>query len=157
MSSADGLTQRYGSYDVRFRMDAGYGIASVLLLWPTADHWPPEIDFAENGGASTIRDRMTATLHYGEDDRIIQHQVRGDFTRWHTMGVEWTPGRLVYTLDGAPWATVEHAGVPDEEMELAAQTQAGSEGDVWSPAPNALTPLVVDMEIDWVVAYAMAG
>ena len=103
MSSARGLTQLYGKYDVRFRMDAGYGIASIVLLWPTADHWPPEIDFAENGGRTTVRDRMSATLHYGEDDRIVQETVYGDFTRWHTMGVEWTPGRLVYTLDGRPW------------------------------------------------------
>lgn len=157
MSSARGLTQRYGRYDVRFRMDAGYGVASILLLWPTADHWPPEIDFAEHGGKSTVRDRMTATLHYGEDDRIIQRTVYADFTRWHTMGVEWTPGRLVYTLDGRPWATVEHVGVPAETMELDAQTQAGTDGDVWNPAPDASTPAEVDMEIDWAVAYAMTG
>jgi hypothetical protein len=157
MSSARGLTQRYGRYDVRFRMDSGYGIASVLLLWPTADHWPPEIDFAEHGGKSTARDRMTATLHYGEDDQIVQRTVHADFTRWHTMGVEWTPGRLVYTLDGRPWATVEHPGVPAETMELDAQTQAGTEGDFWNPAPDASTPAEVDMEIDWAVAYAPAG
>jgi len=157
MSSARGLTQRYGKYDVRFRMDAGYGVASILLLWPTAHHWPPEIDFAEHGGKSTARDRMTATLHYGEDDRIVQRTVHADFTGWHTMGVEWTPGRLVYTLDGRAWATVDHPGVPAETMELDAQTQAGTEGDVWNPAPDASTPAEVDMEIDWVVAYSMTG
>jgi hypothetical protein len=160
MSSARALTRRYGRYDVRFRMDPGYGISSILLLWPTADHWPPEIDFAENGGRNTVRDRMSATLHYGQngvDDRIVQRQVIGDFSRWHTMGVEWTPGRLVYTLDGTPWATLEHPGVPNEAMELDAQTQAGTEGDFWAPAPNATTPAEVDMEIDWVVAYAPAG
>ena len=157
MSSAPGLKQRYGKYDVRFRVDAGYGVASILLLWPTADHWPPEIDFAEHGGESRARGHMTATLHYDADDKIIQHTVEADFTRWHTMGVEWTPGRLVYTLDGRPWATVAHAGVPAETMELDAQTQAGTEGDVWNPAPDAGTPAEVDMEIDWAVAYAMAG
>jgi hypothetical protein len=157
MSSARALSQRYGRYDVRFRMDAGYGIGSTILLWPTADHWPPEIDFAESGGRDDVRALMSATLHYGDDDRIVQRQVTGDFTRWHTMGVEWTPGRLVYTLDGAPWATVVHPGVPDEPMELDVQTQAGSEGDVWTPAPDAGTPPEVDMEIDWVVAYAPEG
>jgi beta-glucanase (GH16 family) len=157
MSSAPALTQRYGKYEVRFRMDAGYGVASVLLLWPTADHWPPEIDFAEHGGESTVRDHMTATLHYGAEDGTVQRSVEADFTRWHTIGVEWTPGRLVYTLDGRPWATVDDAGVPAEAMELDAQTQAGSEGDGWNPAPDASTPAEVDMKIDWVVAYAMTG
>jgi beta-glucanase (GH16 family) len=154
MSNARGLTQTYGRYDVRFRLDPGFGITAALLLWPVADHWPPEIDFAEDGGMQPTRDQMTATLHYGEDDRIVQHTVSADFTQWHTMGVEWTPGRLVYTLDGAPWAELSHEGVPDEPMELAAQTQAGTEGDEWMPAPDETTPDVVDMEIDWVVAYA---
>jgi beta-glucanase (GH16 family) len=157
MSSARALTQRYGKYEVRFRVDAGYGIAAALLLWPTADHWPPEIDFAEHGGENRVRRHMTATLHQGEDDRTIQRTVEADFTCWHTMGVEWTPGRLVYTLDGRPWATVDDPGVPDEAMELDAQTQAGTEGDIWNPAPDEGTPGEVDMEIDWAVAYAMAG
>jgi beta-glucanase (GH16 family) len=155
MSSSRGLRQMYGKYEVRFRMDAGYGIASVLLLWPVADHWPPEIDFAENGGMGATRDRMTATLHYGEDDRIIQRTVSADFTEWHTIGVEWTLGELVYTLDGRRWATVADANVPSEPMELDAQAQTA--GDVWNPAPDATTPPQVDMAIDWAVAYAPAS
>ncbi len=157
MSSARGLRQMFGKYEVRFRMDAGYGIASVLLLWPVADHWPPEIDFAEHGGTVATRDRMTATLHYGGDDRIIQRTVSADFTEWHTIGVEWTLGELVYTLDGRRWATVADANVPSEPMELDAQTQAGTAGDVWNPGPDATTPPEVDMAIDWAVAYAPAS
>jgi hypothetical protein len=41
-------------------------------------------------------------------------------------------------------------------MELDAQAQAGMEGDEWMPAPDATTPDEVDMELDWVVAYAYA-
>jgi beta-glucanase (GH16 family) len=100
---------------------------------------------------------MTATLHYGADDRIIQRTVHADFTRWHTMGVEWRRGQLVYTLDDHPWATVDDAAVPSEAMELDVQTQTGTAGDRWSPAPDATTPAEVDMEIDWAVAYAPAG
>ena len=55
VSSAHGLEQRYGMYLARFRMDAGEGVAGVLLLWPKAPHWPPEIDFAETGGLSKRR------------------------------------------------------------------------------------------------------
>jgi beta-glucanase (GH16 family) len=158
MSSAPALKQTYGKYLVRFRMDPGFGIAPVLLLFPSGDHWPPEIDFAEDGGTTHARDHLTATLHYGvrPDDRQIQRTVYADFTRWHTMGVEWTPGRLVYTLDGSPWATVTGDAVPAEPMELDLQTQAGTEGDPWTPAPDASTPPEVDMQVDWVVAYAPA-
>jgi hypothetical protein len=156
MSCARALRQTYGKYLVRFRMDAGYGVAPVLLLFPSGDHWPPEVDFAEDGGATRDRDHMTATLHYGVDDRKIQRTVYADFTRWHTVGVEWTPGQLTYTLDDEPWATLSGAAVPAEPMELDLQTQAGTPGDPWTPAPDETTPPEVDMQVDWVVAYAPA-
>jgi beta-glucanase (GH16 family) len=156
MSCAPALKQRFGKYLVRFRMDAGYGIFPVLLLFPSGDHWPPEIDFAEDGGTTRVRDHLTATLHHGvrPNDHQIQRTVYADFTRWHTMGVEWTRGRITYTLDGRAWATLTGGAVPAEPMELDIQTQAGTRGDPWNPAPDLTTPPEVDMQVDWVVAYA---
>jgi beta-glucanase (GH16 family) len=154
LSSARALKQTYGRYEVRFRMDAGRGVAGVLLLWPVRDQWPPEIDFAENGGTTGGRARMTATLHYGTANHQIQRRVRADFTHWHRIGVEWTPGRLVYLLDGRAWGTVESSHVPDQPMELDLQTQAGTCGDRYAPCPDASTPGRVTMEVDWVRAWA---
>jgi beta-glucanase (GH16 family) len=151
MSSALGLKQTYGKYLVRFRVDRGAGIAAVLLLWPSGDGLPAEIDFAENGGGD--RSHMSATLHYDPDNRQIQRSVQADFTRWHTLGVEWTPGRLAYTLDGSVWATVISRGVPSIPMEMDVQTQAGTCGDRFQPCPDRTTPARVNMQIDWVVAY----
>jgi beta-glucanase (GH16 family) len=154
LSSARALKQTYGKYEVRFRMDAGKGVAGILLLWPVRDHWPPEIDFAENGGTTRRRRSMSATLHYGAENDQIQREVRADFTRWHTMGLEWTPGKLVYTLDGRPWGRVRGRHVPREPMELAMQTQAGTCGDRYAPCPDSTTPAEVNMQIDWVRVYA---
>jgi beta-glucanase (GH16 family) len=154
VSSARALKQRYGKYLVRFRMDRGRGVAGILLLWPVADHWPPEIDFAEDGGRDGRRRSISATLHYGAEDRQIQRALHVDFTRWHTLGVEWKPGKLVYTLDGHAWARVRSSHVPAERMELDMQTQAGTCGDEWAPCPDRSTPRRVDMEVDWVAAYA---
>jgi beta-glucanase (GH16 family) len=156
VSSGPGLQQRYGKYEVRFRVDGGKGVAAVLLLFPSANHWPPEIDFAEHGGENRRRNHMAATLHYGvrPDDRQTQRIVQADFTRWHTMGVEWTPGELAYTLDGRRWAVVSSPDVPSEPMELDMQTQAGTCGDRYAPCPDASTPARVTMQIDRVVAYA---
>jgi beta-glucanase (GH16 family) len=154
VSSARALEQRYGMYLVRFRMDAGKGVAGILLLWPQAPHWPPEIDFAETGGERASRDDITATLHYAPGDQTVARSVRADFTRWHVVGVEWAPRRLVYTLDGRPWAVVKSAHVPAEPMELDLQTQTGTCGSAFAPCPDATTPARVDMQVDWVVAYA---
>jgi beta-glucanase (GH16 family) len=153
-SSAPGLRQTYGKYVVRFRVDAGAGVGFALLLWPSESHWPPEIDFAEDGGETGDRDHIAATLHYGRDDRRIQHVRHGTFAAWHTAGVEWTPGRLVFTLDGRAWARISGVEVPSEPMEMDLQTAAGTCGDRSAPCPGAETPARVSLQVDWVAAYA---
>ena len=151
--SKPALVQTYGKYLVRFRFDAGAGIAHAILLWPANNSWPPEIDFSEDNGA----DRQTtyATLHYGSSDTQMQHQTSVDLTQWHTLGVEWTSGRIAYTLDGAVWATVTGASVPAVPMVLDIQTQAWSSGtSTWERGTDSTTPAHVNLYVDWVVAYA---
>jgi beta-glucanase (GH16 family) len=157
VSSAPALRQTYGKYEIRVRMDPGRGVAFVALLWPVRNQWPPEIDFAENGGETPTRSQVTATLHYGGDDSQIQRTLRADFSRWHVLGVEWTPRALVYTIDGRPWAVLKSPAVPTQAMELDVQTQAGTCGDSSSPCPDATTPARVNAQIDWVAAYAYRG
>ncbi len=154
LSSAPALRQTYGKYLVRFRIDQGHGIAGIMLLWPSTSGWPPEIDFAEDGGGT--RTETTATLHYGAKDTQIARSVTGDFTLWHTVGVEWSPGHLVYTLDGSAWGTVSTSQVPGGPMELDLQTQAGTCGQADTPCPDATTPAHVNMQVDWIAAYRPA-
>jgi beta-glucanase (GH16 family) len=157
-SSSYALKQIYGRYIIRMRMDAGKGVAGIALLWPVADVWPPEFDFWENGGITTTRNSTSATLHYGLSNSQIQHSLRGvDFTKWHTVGVVWRPTKLVYYLDGSPWATVDSIHVPSQPMEMDVQTQAGTCGDQWAPCPDSTTPAYVNMQVDWVRAYSYGG
>ena len=153
-SSAPALTQLYGKYLVRFRIDKGVGVAGVLLLWPSNGSWPPEVDFAEDGGGN--RSQSTATLHYGSNDSQMAQSVTADFSQWHTMGVEWTAGQLKFTLDGAVCGTMNSAHVPSIPMELDLQAQGGTCGDTWVPCPDATTAAHVNMQIDWVAAYKPA-
>jgi beta-glucanase (GH16 family) len=154
VSSALGLSQTYGKYEVRMRVDPGKGVSVVALLWPSANQWPPEIDFAENGGEGSARNYMTATLHYGADNSQIQHTIYANFTRWHVLGVEWMPGVLIYTLDGRRWAEVKSSAVPAQRMEMDIQTQAGTCGDPFAPCPDSTTPPRVTAQVSWVAAYA---
>jgi beta-glucanase (GH16 family) len=154
VSSAPALKQTYGKYEVRLRMDAGKGVAVVALLWPSQNQWPPEIDFAESGGETNGRGDVAATLHYAADDTQIQRTLTADFTHWHVLGVEWTPGILVYTVDGRRWAVVRNPAVPDHAMEMDLQTQSGTCGDASAPCPDSTTPARVSAQIAWVAAYA---
>ncbi len=102
---------------------------------------------------------MAATLHCGSngnDGCQIQKMLTMDFSQWHTIGVEWSPGVLNYTVDGTIWATVTNSSqgnVPTIPMEFDLQTQAGTCSDSFAPCPDSTTPSLVDYQIDWVVAY----
>jgi beta-glucanase (GH16 family) len=150
-----GVPQTYGKYEVRFRAQRAHGVKYALLLWPAYGGWPAagEVDFAEDGDGA--RQGTTATLHHGAANEQEQRALSADFSRWQTVGVEWTPGRLVYTLNGRPWAHVDSAGVPTGPMNLALQLEAGA-GDQWSSAPDARTPAHVALDVDWVVSYRRA-
>lgn len=155
LSSSVGLVQTYGKYLVRFRLDQGVGVAFAALLWPADNSWPPEIDFAEGNGNGPFA--TFATLHYGKQNT---HWAAGlpdvNLTQWHTLGVEWTPGKLQYTIDGRIWKTMESNAVPAIPMVLDLQTQTWPCGS-WARCPDASTPDVVRMYVDWVVAYAPDG
>ncbi len=151
MSNAKSFSQAYGLYKVRFKMDKGWGISYTLQLWPSDDHWPPEIDILEDSGKN--RTMTSATLHYGADNTMVHREVTGNWAGWHTAEVEWSKGQLIYRIDGKQWTTISDPNVPSSPMSIAIQSQAWSCGHTWEGCPNASTPSRVNLQIDWVVAY----
>jgi beta-glucanase (GH16 family) len=152
VSSSPGLVQTYGKYLVRLRFGVGEGIGHALVLSTADGTWPPEVDFSEDNGSG--RDRTLATLHYGSYHTRIARATAVDLTQWHTLGVEWTQRRLIYTLDGRRWVTMSTSGVPTVPMVLDIQTQAWPCAGTWGRCPDASTPPVVRLYVDWVAAYA---
>jgi hypothetical protein len=69
-----------------------------------------------------------------------------DFTQWHTMGLEWTPGRLVFTIDGTVWTTLTNSEVPSVPMELALRQEL--------IAISGSTPASSNLDINWVAEYS---
>jgi hypothetical protein len=111
------IAQTYGKYVVRATFDRSSTIQHAMLLWPTSG-WPPEVDFSEGPTSKGVM----ATSHWGSTNSQVHAFKKVDMTRWHTYGVEWTPTRLVYTIDGAAWAVMTGAAVPHQTMRLAIQT-----------------------------------
>jgi beta-glucanase (GH16 family) len=147
------VTQLYGKWEVRFKADASDETTFHFLLWPQEDVWPPEIDFLENFGGD--RQSASAFLHFKDSSEPngrskTERTIEGDFTTWHTAGVEWLPGQVTYTLDGEPWATVTGDEVPEQPMWLGLQAQA-----VDCSAGASCTDGVTraDVMIDWVAVY----
>lgn len=150
LNSSGGESYAYGRYLVRLRVDPAKEVAyAVLLVPPRAQGGEYVIVASDDGGdrqklSAGLRTRSKSGAPYAVD-----HSTRVDLTQWHTVGVDWSPGQLRYTLDGDTWATVRSPLVPSAPLALALQTQAvcstpGPAGCVeTSTAP-------IQLDVDWV-------
>lgn len=153
ITNARAVRQTYGKYLIRGRFGVGAGVRGLELLWPSGGHAPPEIDFLEINGTDPLRSRATETVHYGTnyhtDHGVIQTAypapAGSSFADWHTIGVEWSPGRIAYTCDGVIERVVTEQ-VPAQPMWLGI---AQGQGTV---KPTGTVP--VDLDVDWVAIYA---
>jgi hypothetical protein len=153
--NVQGGSATYGRFLIRMRMDKSDGVKYAILLWPASGQWPSggEIDFAEDGGGQ--RTSTTGTLVYSTDGVTVQRNQRNvgvDLSQWHTLGVDWSPGRLDFTVDNIAWGTIKSPEVPSAPMNLAIQTEAGS-CDQWMTCIDATTPASTSLDVDWVAVY----
>jgi licheninase len=144
------LSQTYGRWEVRFRGEPGAGYSLVTLLWPSSEDGEySEVDFAEV--IDPTRQTGGIYVHRGEGQQA-QSQMRADFTQWHTVAVDWLPGRLTFWLDGKQTWDYTGPRVPEgRPMNLTLQNDVVC--NQWSPCRNASTPKTVSMYVDWVKIY----
>ncbi len=148
--------QTYGRWVMRFRADAGAGSEPVILLWP-AGPWPTDGEVDILGIYSEYRHGGGIYLIMGSVGHHAGHSIPTsvDFTKWHTMAVDWLPSHLTFWLDGKAIWTIRRASgganfVPDTPFHLAIQLDAGCDNGC---KPNSKTPPQVHMQVDWVKIY----
>ncbi|MFC6883760.1 glycoside hydrolase family 16 protein [Actinomadura yumaensis] len=154
---ASHLNQRYGRWEVRMRADAGTGYSAVALLWPEHFGRPEkaEINFAEV--IDPTRKSTGLFVHQGENDAQAQRTVKVDFTRWHTVALDWRPEKLVFWIDGRKVWTYTGPLLPKQtKMGLALQNdQVCDRGKGFCRTRD--TPKWVTMNVDWVRVYGLPG
>ena len=154
-------SQTYGKYEVRMRVDNGQGVSAGR---PALAHRPTPGHPRSTSPRTTEHPHEPSTRppNTGERDTNVfqvNNTLTVNLTQWHTVGVEWTPGKIVYTMDGIPWATETNANVSDVPMQVAVQTQAWQCGtsNSWEECANGSTPAEVDMDVDWIAVYALGS
>ncbi|WP_196279500.1 glycoside hydrolase family 16 protein [Catellatospora vulcania] len=157
---ASRVNQLYGRWEVRLRVDRGAGYNGVALLWPKSEQWPEdgEINMIEvnKGERATGLNYLHNKTKTNKQDQL----VRADFTSWHTVAVDWLPGRVIFYLDGrqtwsVPNATASASLVPSTSpMHLALQLDKGC--DSFTPCRDGGTPAEVTLHVDWIKIYARA-
>ncbi len=164
-----GLFQtKYGELDARIKLPPGAG------LWPA--FWALGSDYGRVGwpGSGEI-DVMEAL---GKDPFTFYGTIHGPSTRssdgwsmtvykrtraslavgFHTYGVRWSPGKVVFTFDQVPYGTRTRAALRpgdrwalDKPFYLLLNLAVGG---VWPGNPNAATHFPARMVVDWVRVYS---
>lgn len=130
----------YGYVEVRFRTPKGGGLWPAIWMLPVTNRSLPEIDLLEQYGDDTRT--MSMTFHPApgsEAERERGHVTGSDLSEgWHTVGLEWTSGRLRWFLDGTERFTTTGAHVPSEPMYLLVNLAVG--GPAGDPPPSTSFP-----------------
>jgi beta-glucanase (GH16 family) len=127
----------YGYVEVRFRTPKGQGLWPAIWLLPADNRSLPEIDMLEQHGDDTTSVSMTLHTAGGRDPEVLRKQVHtADLSQgWHTVGLDWSKGRLRWFLDGIEQYVVTGDGVPSEPMYLIMNLAVGgSAGTPGSPS-----------------------
>jgi beta-glucanase (GH16 family) len=154
----------YGVLEARIKIPSGMGLwPAFWALGSNIDHvgWPAagEIDMMENLG----HDPFTAygSIHGPQaglpNDYAVGATVRSPVSLaagFHIYGVRWSPNKIIFTFDGAPYATRTPASLQPGQrwvfnkpffllLNLAV-------GGTWPGYPNSSTRFPATMWIDWV-------
>ncbi|MFF7190504.1 glycoside hydrolase family 16 protein [Streptomyces sp. NPDC008222] len=121
---------RYGKYEERFRVShVATGYKSAHLLWPVDDDGCSEIDFPELEWDTQV----AAFAHPSNCGQQVGVDTGKSWNQWHTSRIEWTPGRIVFLLDGKVVGSTTKS-VPATPMDWDIQNESALNGE--SAAPN---------------------
>ena len=96
------FSQLYGYFEARIKFPPGAGMWPAFWLLENSG-WPPEIDIVEWVGKDPLWSHLTyhwnpGTGHVGDGTGVKADVPWSD--GWHTWGVDWTPGQVVWYVDG---------------------------------------------------------
>ncbi len=104
---------RYGRIEVRARLPQGQGLWPAIWMMPVHDAYGAfprsgEIDIAEAvnlgaGGAKLAHGSLHSGPALGETRSLTGATALSDPGAFHVFGLNWTPRRLTWLLDGKPY------------------------------------------------------
>jgi beta-glucanase (GH16 family) len=139
---------RYGRAEIRARVPSGPGLWSAFWLLPARRESTPEIDVMEVLGRrpGTVEMHLHYRRRNGSEGSFGKHwsdeRLRSG---WHTYGVDWRPGRLVWLVDGRPRWAVTGRHVPRERMYVVANLAVGG-GTAGRPSRSTRFPSSLDID-----------
>ena len=161
ITTADHFEMTYGYVEMRAKLAGGEGLLSTFYLFnQDFEKNKPEIDVLEYIGSQA--DTAYQTYHYHDSNRFrsfsgerhssptMSVQTGIDLSAdFHTYGVLWEEGLVVWYIDGREVRRLAGVRVSDEPMNIIAQLVIGS---IWIGEPAA-SAIPATLEIDYIRAW----
>jgi beta-glucanase (GH16 family) len=159
---------RYGRIEARVKFPAGVGLWPAFFMlgtnYPTVG-WPDsgEIDPMEFQGQRPTR--LVATVHgpatgkpNGWQQNAFAYSTTPFSSRFHVYGMDWSPNKIVFTLDGKPYGTVTAQNIHPGDLWVFNRpyffVMDMAVGGYWVGPPDATTRFPATMLVDWVRVYS---
>jgi beta-glucanase (GH16 family) len=146
----------YGTVEFDARAEHAQGIAFGILMWPSDDSFPPEIDILETPNGNALH-----TLHWSDEQGEHAYSPITDLSYdpggWHHYKLTWLPEYVMIQVDGQTKAFWTE-NVPKVPMSFGALGFVGAPWDGWMGGPpDASTPDLVTLHLDNVVMSQWNG
>jgi beta-glucanase (GH16 family) len=137
MDTSDAFNQTYGYYEARVYFPGTGGVvANWGGFWLTNNNWPKngEIDIVEDFHDS-VDSHYEYALQHTANWVSVGAQAQGNWTGWHTYGVDWEPNSITYYYDGKKMGTyTTGVSYDDQPMFILLTYSTGPEYDVGGPS-----------------------
>jgi len=156
--------QTYGYFETRLKVPKGGGLGPAFSLAPEDTSWPPEIDVMEIPGVrGDNATKVWMTNHYidangkpsSRDSDGTWTASSGFDTDYHTYGLLWQPGLLVWYVDDVERYRTT-VSVPDKPCYIALVSGVTNDDGRWAGSP-ANTTFPQYMSVNWVRVWKRAG
>lgn len=152
------FSQTYGKFELRCKLPKGNGYwPAMWILEERPARLQKEIDVMETvGNLPTLASFNFHHLDANGKHKSYYSQWWGpDFTAgFHTYAMEWSPGRLVWYVDGVERNRIENNFVPDQNMYIILNLAVGGGfPNATNTPPDATTPQKAALVVDYVRVY----
>ncbi len=121
VETSQSYNTQFGYIEAKIKLPFGYGFWPAFWTWrgsgvPTSNE--TEIDIFEIlGGEITNPNTITNNIHLNYNDNNMYlnklSPVNFNYTNWHTYGIEWSPSKIIWYVDGLPVRLFPNHGIID--------------------------------------------